>query len=147
MVNALLIMSPLGTRPLAAITEPDVIPEKVGDELDGGEIAALASSLDAQCRRSPRFRKWVEGFLTAGSGGTLIAVVGMIATRRAARHGLIPNGEVVDMQLGTIMAGGMLDYTPPPPPDTTPDATTGEVAPDLTADDPSGGAFDFDRDG
>jgi hypothetical protein len=135
LVNGIVIVSPLGTRPVEAITDVNVEATRVGDELDAVEIAALAASIDAQCRRSPRFRKYVEGVLNAGSGGTLVTVIALIAARRAARHGIIP--ENIDAMGGLILAadvGALADMTPPR---TEPDADpqTGEVAPDRGAED------------
>lgn len=141
MANMLVIMTPLGTRPVAAIYDPAVPLEHLGDELDDGEIKSLASALDAQCRRSPRFKKYVERVLGVGSGGALITVLGMIAARRLARHGVIPNGDVVDYSLGVTLAqgGDMLNFEPPTPHDPTPDPNTDEVAPNRTDD------IDFDN--
>lgn len=130
LVNGIVIVSPLGTRPVEAITDPAITPERVGDELDAAEIGALASAIDAQCRRSPRFRKYVEGVLTAGSGGTLVTVLALIAARRAARHGLIPAH--IDAMGGMILAadmGALADMVPTvSEPEVDPD--TGETAPD-----------------
>lgn len=106
MVNSVVLMTPLGTKPTMAAFDPNVPVEKIGDELDEYEISALAASIDRQCLRSPRFRKYVERMLGVGSGGTLIATVGIIAARRAARHGVIPNGEAVDFSLGMMLASG-----------------------------------------
>jgi hypothetical protein len=129
MVNMALLMSPLGTRPIAATTDPNVVPERVGDELDAAEISALAAALDMQCQRSPRFRSYVEGMLSVGSGGALITTLGIIATRRAARHGLAP--AALDPMLGMALAGDNLDalVNMAPAPDTTPDPETGETPP------------------
>lgn len=130
MANSILVMSPLGTRPLEAITDPTVEPTRVGDELDAGEINALASAIDAQCQRSPRFRKYVETVLGAGSGGALITTLAMIATRRAARHGIAP--PMLDPMLGMILNGDgieALTSMQPPAPQSVPDAVTGETDP------------------
>jgi len=146
LVNSAVVASPLGTRPVAAIYDPNIQPERVGDELDAVEIDALARAIDTQCQRSPRFRKYVEGMLTVGAGGQLMTVVMMIAARRASRHGLI--SPAVDPMLGLMMGTGDLgalgDFAPAPPPDTTPDETTGETPP-LVVDAPNGnGTFSFD---
>lgn len=135
LVNGIVIVSPLGTRPVEAITDPNVIPERRGDELDAIEIAALASAIDAQCRRSPRFRKYVEGVLTAGSGGTLITVLGLIAARRASRHGVLP--ENVDLMAGIILSADIDALAAMAPATATPetDPQTGETAPDRGVDD------------
>lgn len=71
------------------------------DQLDMAEIEALATSIDEQCKTSPRFRKYVEQMLGVTSGGQLLAVAGMVAARRGARHGLFgPNGQIVDTAIG-----------------------------------------------
>lgn len=71
------------------------------DALDGAEIEALAQALDEQQKLSPRFRKYLQRLLGAASGGQLLAVAGMVAARRAARHGMLGEaGEQVDMALG-----------------------------------------------
>lgn len=134
MANTAVIMSPLGTRPVAAITDPS-FPleriERIGDELDAAEIDALASALDAQCRRSPRFRKLIEGMLTAGAGGALVTVIGMIAARRLARHGVLP--PMLDPMLGLALSsdglGALADMAPATPPKPEPDPVTGEREP------------------
>lgn len=136
LANSLVILSPLGTRPIEAITKADVQPAKIGDELDSPEIELLAVALDKQCQRSPRFRKYVERVLGVGSGGQLVTVLGMIAIRRASRHGLVPEafgGRMVDPMLGMMMASGdisalgeMLPTTPTAPPD----PVTSETEPD-----------------
>lgn len=132
LVNTVLIMSPLGTRPIEAMADPNVVPTRVGDELDEAEIGALAAAIDAQARRSPRFRKMIEGMLTAGAGGQLIGVVGIIAARRAARHGVMP--AMLDPMLGGMLAGGNLEaamsFVQPEP---VPEPTTDETIPDRDA--------------
>lgn len=130
LVNSAVIMTPLGTRPVEAITNPAIEPTKIGDELDAAEIGALAGALDTQCQRSPRFRKYVEKMLTAGSGGQLVSVLGIIVARRASRHGLAPSH--IDPLLGMMLAGGgmeALGNMPPPAAATTP-SDTGELPPD-----------------
>jgi len=130
MVNTAIIMSPLGTRPIEAIADSSVPTQRLGDELDAAEIDALAGAIDAQCRRSPRFRHIIEGMLTAGSGGALVTIVGMIAARRAARHGILP--PMLDPMLGMAMSGegiGMLANMEPPTPAPAPDPVTGEREP------------------
>lgn len=130
MVNSVVVMSPLGTRPIEAITDPTVELSRLGDELDAGEITALASAIDAQCQRSPRFRKYVESMLGVGSGGALITTLAMIAARRASRHGIAP--PMLDPMLGMILNGdGMeaLTSMQPPAPPSVPDPVTGEMDP------------------
>lgn len=131
LVNSALIMSPIGTRPVQAITDPTVTPERIGYELDAAEIDALASALDAQCKRSPRFRKYVETMLSAGSGGALVTVVGIIAARRASRAGILP--PMLDPMLGLALAGdgigALVNMEPPKEPAPMHDAETGETIP------------------
>jgi hypothetical protein len=129
MVNSAVLMSPLGTRPMAASYDPKVEPEKLGDELDAAEIDALAGAIDMQCQRSPRFRKYIERMLTAGSGGQLFTVLGIIAARRAARHGIIP--QPLDFTLGMALTGSAEAFAnaAPPATPTAPDMVTGEYAP------------------
>jgi hypothetical protein len=133
LINGAVIVSPLGTRPVVAITDPNVIPERIGDELDAVEIAALASAIDAQCRRSPRFRKYVESALSAGSGGTLITVIGLIAARRLARHGVLPAN--IDIMGGIVLSADLDSLASIMPAPATTDAETGETVPDRSADD------------
>lgn len=128
LVNGALIVSPLGTRPIEAIDDPSVTPTKIGDELDAVEINALASAIDAQCKRSPRFRKIVERFLGAGSGGTLVMVAGLIAARRAARHGILPRE--IDLQAGLILSADVSQLANMAGPNPSTDPDTGETVPD-----------------
>lgn len=114
-----------------------LIPPLSRDALDAAEITALAKSIDAQARQSPRFRKYVERMLAVGSGGQLIGVIGIIAARRAARHGMAP--EILDTMLGAMLEGntdaiGSMAFAPQP--DTSPDPVTGETPPNKP--------FDFD---
>lgn len=132
LANTVVLMTPLGSR--AEKVDPttgETIPAKLGDELDEYEIVALAAAIDQQCTRSPRFRKYVENALAVGSGGALISTIGIIATRRASRHGLAP--AMLDPMLGIMLAGGGLEalgnMTPPTPTDTAPDPDTGETPP------------------
>lgn len=147
LANSLLIMSPLGTRPVEAMTDPTIVPDRVGDELDDAEIGALAAAIDAQARRSPRFRKMLEGMLTASAGGQLVGVIGIIAARRAARHGLAP--AYVDPLLGGMLAGGGIEaamsFTPPAP---APEPSTDENVPnrdEFPSLDPTDSGIDFDK--
>lgn len=106
-----------------------MVPPIAPDALDVAEITALAKAMDAQCKQSPRFRKYVEGMLAAGSGGQLLGVVAIIAARRASRHGLAP--AEIDPMLGGMLAGNTdaigQTYTPPEPKPIDPD--TGETQP------------------
>lgn len=56
------------------------------DALDDAEILALAKGMDEQAKRSPRFRRMIEGALAVSGAGGLIGVVALIAGRRLARH-------------------------------------------------------------
>lgn len=133
LINTGLLMSPLGTRPAAASYDPSITPTHVGDELDAAEIAALAAALDAQARRSPRFRKFLEGALTASAGGQLVGIVGIIAARRLARHGVIP--AEADFALGMMISGDAIaaaaSFVPTPEPTPPP---TDETIPNRDAD-------------
>lgn len=132
MANQLVLMSPLGTRPFAATVDPSIIPEHVGDELDGAEIGALAAAIDAQAMRSPRFRKYVERMLGVGASGQLVGVLSIIAVRRAARHGIAP--PMLDPILGAQLAGMPIEeFGGTEARDDAPDPTTGEIAPDREA--------------
>lgn len=138
LVNGMVIASPLGTRPIEAITDPNVQPTRIGDELDAAEIAALSSAIDAQCRRSPRFRRIIEGMLGTASGGTLVTVIALIAARRAARHGMLPAN--VDLMAGMVLQADVeaIANASKVQPDTTPDPVTGETAPDRDAGESDG---------
>lgn len=81
-----------------------MIPPLRQDQMDMVEIEALADALDEQARKSPKFRKALEGALAAGSGAGLIGVIVIIAGRRAARHGMIPTE--ADQMLGNMLAVG-----------------------------------------
>lgn len=84
-----------------------MIPPLSKDQMDLVEIEALADALDEQARRSPKFRKAIEGALAMGSGGTLIGVCAIMGARRAARHGLLPgDAATVDQTLGNLLAQG-----------------------------------------
>lgn len=149
MVNMGIAFTPLGTRHEATggVTTIDFgnglkmpVPEtkvvKLGDEFDDVEIAVLAQAIDAQCRRSPRVKKYVQGFLGVTAGAGLAGVVGMIVARRLSRHGVIDPS--LDAKIGAMLNGdisALASFTPPeeaPAPD--PDA---EQAPDRAA------TFDF----
>lgn len=81
-----------------------MIPPLRQDQMDMVEIEALADALDEQARKSPKFRKALEGALAAGSGAGLIGIIAIIAGRRAARHGMIPSE--ADQMLGNMLAVG-----------------------------------------
>ena len=69
------------------------------DALDPIEQAALVDALDAEAKRSARFHKVLEGLVAFSSGGSLPIILGTIASRRAARHG------VFGPQLGSLVDG------------------------------------------
>lgn len=145
MANTLVTLSPFGTKhePTGNYTAVELVPGsgitipfpemrvvKLGDELDEYEIANLAKTIDAQCQRSPRFKRYVEMVLGAGAGGGIIAILGIIAARRAARHGLIDPS--LDPKLGAMLQGdisALASFVPTPGIDETPDAETGEQPP------------------
>lgn len=137
-VNTIFAMSPLGSK-----FDPETMQIKQGDELDESEITLLAKSLDAQCQRSPRFRKQVERVLGVGAGGQIIAVLGMIGARRMSRHGVLP--PMIDPMIGAMISGGDLGdlaaFVPTPDADTAEavKASTGEEAPQPIGD------LDFDK--
>lgn len=79
------------------------VPRIRDDALDGNEIQALAKAIDLQCKTSPRFKKYVEAMLSAGSGAGLLGVCLMIGARRAARHDMIPRD--FDTAFGSLLAG------------------------------------------
>jgi hypothetical protein len=88
-----------------------MVPALQRDALDTVEITALAKGLDAECQVNPRFRKYVEQLLKVQGGTSLIAVVAMIAARRAVRHDIIPNipeeiggKDGVDLMIGQAIA-------------------------------------------
>lgn len=141
-INSIIAFTPLGTQydtdRLAAVMlnggDPATAIERVGDELDEAEISLLAKGLDAQCQRSPRFRKYVETMLGAGANAGLIATVVMIGARRLARHGIVP--QPLDPMLGSMMNGGTLDNALAfvPSARENKNETTGENAPDRSFD-------------
>jgi len=88
-----------------------------GDALDDAEIVALSKAIDAQCKQSPAFRRYVVGALEITSGGQLVGVVGIIGARRLARHGILLPAEA-DAMLGKMLGG--VSAIPPPPPDVPP---------------------------
>lgn len=161
LVNTIVSMTPLGpkyedtgaTRRVVqeddtVVDEPILRVVKIGDTLDEVEITQLAKALDTQCQRSPRFRRQVERILGASAGGQIFTVLGMIAVRRASRHGIAP--AMLDPMIGAMLAGADLgalaDFAPQPDPNAV-DPETGErtpfPTPDLNADaQPSGVDFE-----
>lgn len=156
MANTVVTMTPLGSRyeptgtftpmdvgPGISIPIPDMNMVKLGDELDEMEIAHLAKAIDAQAMRSPRFKKYVETVLGIGAGAGIIAILGIIAGRRAARHGIIDPS--LDPKLGSMLNGdlsALASFTPTPQRDETPDPDTGEQPPVPDGDSPDGFSFE-----
>jgi hypothetical protein len=87
-----------------------------GDALDGPEIEALAKAIDAQCKQSPAFRKYVTLALEVTSGGQLVGVLGIIGARRLSRHGILLPKEA-DAMLGGMLGSVTTAEPPPPAPD------------------------------
>lgn len=86
-----------------------MVPVLQRDAMDAVEIQALAKAIDQQCQVSPTFRKYVEAALKAQGGTSLIAVVGIMGTRRALRHNIVPiPDEVGGPQAMDAMLGGVL---------------------------------------
>lgn len=89
-----------------------VIPPLANDRLDEAEIAALAKAIDAEAKRSVRFRKMLEGALAVTSGGQLLGIVMIIMARRASRHGILP--PEADGQLGAMLGASLAAPAPEP---------------------------------
>lgn len=88
------------------------IPPLRQDAMDVYEMEALAKAIDLQAKTSPRFRRYLEALLSAGSGAGLIGIMAMIGARRAARHGLMP--AEVDALLGSMIQGATRTPAMPP---------------------------------
>lgn len=73
------------------------------DALDPVEVEALAAALDEQAKANPRFRRMLENAISVAGGTSLITVVGIIVTRRLARHGVVPGGAMIDTMLGGVI--------------------------------------------
>lgn len=78
-----------------------VIPPISADALSPVEIEMLADGIDRQCKVSPRFRRYVELAVNASSTGGIVAALGIVVARRAARHEIIP--EFIDPVLGRMI--------------------------------------------
>jgi hypothetical protein len=96
---------------LVTINMPlSLIPALQKDALDPVEIQALAKGIKAQCDASPTFKKYVEQALKVTGATSLLAVVAIIASRRAVRHGVVPIPEemggpaMVDALLGAALS-------------------------------------------
>lgn len=74
--------------------------------LEPNEIVALAKTTDEQCKRNPRFRKYVERVISIHGAINFYGVFVMIVARRTARAGLIPT-----FQMPTPF--GQFEVTPP----------------------------------
>lgn len=79
--------------------------------LDRVEIDALAKSIDEECQRDARFRKYVEQMLAVQGGTSIVLVVGAIAGRRVARNNLISVPEPIGNQGLDDMLGGVISMT------------------------------------
>jgi hypothetical protein len=80
--------------------------------LDAVEIDALAKSLDEECQRSARFRKYMEQMLAVQGGTSLILVVGAIAGRRVVRNNLVAVPSEVGGNEGLdAIIGGFISMT------------------------------------
>jgi hypothetical protein len=78
-----------------------------GDALDDMEIHALAVSLNAYAQANATAYKYLDSILVQGGASfNLLLTIGIIAGRRAARHGVIP--EDMDAQLGGLLASGIV---------------------------------------
>jgi hypothetical protein len=75
------------------------------DPLTAPETEALAKSLAAQAQIHPTFRKYLETAIGVSDGADLIFVLGAIGLRRAANHGLVPEG------IGTMASAALADPT------------------------------------
>lgn len=79
--------------------------------LDRVEIDALAKSIDEECQRDARFRKYVEQMLAVQGGTSIILVVGAIAGRRVARNNLISVPEPIGNEGLDNLLGGVISMT------------------------------------
>lgn len=67
-----------------------MIPPLAADQLTEAEIVILSRGLVDQAERSARFKGWLVAAVRSGGGFSLFAAVGLIAGRRAVRHGILP---------------------------------------------------------
>lgn len=79
--------------------------------LDRVEIDALAKSIDDECQRDARFRKYVEQMLAVQGGTSLVLVIGAIAGRRVARNNLISVPEPIGNEGLDNLLGGVISMT------------------------------------
>lgn len=83
------------------------------DAMDDAEILVLARAMNDQANKSPRFRKIVEGALTASGAGGLLGVVVIIGGRRLARHRVIE--PAWDQRLEAMLRLQLMDLDPTDP--------------------------------
>lgn len=83
------------------------------DAMDDAEILVLARAMNDQANKSPRFRKIVEGALTASGSGGLLGVVVIIGGRRLARHRVIE--PIWDQRLEAMLRLQLMDLDPTDP--------------------------------
>jgi hypothetical protein len=108
-----------------------------GDALDEIEIKRLSVALDYQAQQSPRFRRVIEGFISASSGGQLVGIVIAIGARRAARHQLFGIPRVMDAKISQMLQGGAVDLAAmmmPEPDETEPVEPIVPVSSELDGD-------------
>lgn len=114
------------------------IPAVRADALDAAELQLLTKGIADECARHPAIRRYVEAMLDVSASGGLIVTVGIIATRRAARHNLIPPNTLpipnpaLDGMLGQM--ANMMVKTPTgsaamAPPTVTEQGTNGDAGP------------------
>lgn len=100
------------------------------DALDALEIEALAKSLDEEARKSPTFAKYLDVALGVGGAGGLWSVLGLVAMRRAARHGVLP--PMFDGQAAMLLQLASRSNTAPSEPIPFPTGGTAAMEPDVT---------------
>lgn len=87
-----------------------LIPQLQRDALDQIEITALAKAIDAECKKSATFRKYVESALKVQGATSLVSVIALIAARRVVRHEIIDipaemgGSAGVDLTLGALIS-------------------------------------------
>lgn len=87
-----------------------LIPQLQRDALDQIEITALAKAIDAECKKSATFRKYVESALKVQGATSLVSVIALIAARRVVRHEIIDipaemgGAAGVDLTLGALIS-------------------------------------------
>lgn len=81
------------------------------DALDSVEIQALAHSIDQECQRNARFKKYVEQALAVQGGTSLVLVIAAIAGRRVVRHNLVTVPAPIGNDGADAMLGGIIGMT------------------------------------